>query len=145
MSSSYHQPDAGASLPGADLDTLAARLSGMDLDNLAHVLTRHPRYAVKPGMKLAAAGRAWRVTHRAQPPPFPDTWLPVLADPATAGVLLDWLVLEADGVGAERCRINGGGLRWHVTAHRAGELRAAEHGEFGVAVALVLLALGGAE
>ena len=121
--------------------------ANVDPDNLAHLLTRHRRYTVKPGMLLGAAGRVWRVTHPGSAPPFPDTWLPVLSDTATAGVLLDWLALEADGVGCERLRTDGGGgvWRWYVTAHRAGELRAAEHEDLGVAVALVLLALGGAK
>lgn len=126
------QPDAGASP------------AHVDPDNLAHILTRRPRYAAKPGMLLGAAGRVWRVTHPGQRSPFPDTWLPVLSDAATAGVLLEWLALEADGVGCERLRTDGGAPRWCVTAHRAGELRAAEHEDLGVAVALVLLALGGA-
>ena len=135
MTDIYHQPAEAAS--PADVDP----------GNLAHILTRHPSYAVKSGMLLGAAGRVQRVTHPGQRSPFPDTWLPVLSDAATAGVLLDWLALEADGVGCERLRTDGGGgvWRWYVTAHRAGELRAADHEDLGVAVALVLLALGGAK
>lgn len=134
-----------ADLTEADIDALARKLNAAWGPFGARIAT--------PGMLLTCSDRVWRVTHARQEPPFPGDWIPVLTDDATGGILLAGLADEVRCVLAGRVSLEvpvagtpgafDEVIAWEVVARGHRAAHRATSPALGVAVADVLLALGG--